>query len=141
MGGGDQLDSSTSGGAGPNDQCEGWGDNKWPNECGSGPGWGGAQQNFGLGGYHASGWGFNGKGGFDLFWVTSPLQNGWVLQSTSATWLVKVGDVSTASEDQNATAAPGSLSPWLGVDWYVGNCGALEYAGHMIITGPLGVPF
>jgi hypothetical protein len=135
----DRVDCSTSIGAGPSDECMGWGYNNWPVECGSYGNFGRAD--YGLWGYHASGWGFHGNSGNDQFWVTAPLQNGWVLNSTSANTSAKIGDVSQASEDPNSTSAPGTPSPDLGVDWYVGNCGMVIYDGHMIITGPLGVPF
>ena len=39
-----------------------------------------------------------------------------------------------------ADKRPGTSSPRLGVDWYVNNCGAIFYTGHMIVTGPAGVP-
>ena len=136
----DRLECSISTGASVSDQCLGWGGDQWPEECGWGD-WGLGQGNNGFEGYHASGWGFHGNGGNDRYWVTTPLQNGWVLDSASATWQTKVGDVSTASEDPNTTSAPGTPSPGLGVDWYVGNCGMVLYDGHMIITGPKGVPF
>jgi hypothetical protein len=137
----DRLDCSISTGAGVSDECLHWGGSSWPAECGSWPGSGGTLMDPGLGGYHASGWGFHGNGGTDQFFVTTPLQNGWVLNSASANWSEKVGDVSTASEDANTTSAPGTPSPNLGVDWYVGNCGMILYYGNMIITGPVGVPF
>jgi hypothetical protein len=138
----DRLKCSISPGASVSDQCMDWGGNHWPGECGAWPGQGGTNWgDLGLGGYHASGVGFHGNGGNDQFWVTTPLQNGWLLYSASATWATKVGDVSTASEDPNNTSAPGSPSPNLGVNWYVGNCGMVVYFGHMIITGPIGVPF
>jgi len=97
--------------------------------------------NLGLGGYHASGWGLGGNSGLDQFDLLTPLKNGWVFDSGSATWLSKVGDVSQASEDPNTTSAAGTPNPVLGVHWYVGNCGAIIYSGDMIITGPRGVPY
>lgn len=102
----DRLECSISTGASVSDRCLGWGGEHWPEECGWGN-WGLAKGNP-LGGYHASGWGFHGNGGNDRFWVTTPLQNGWALDSASATWETKVGDVSTASEDPNTTSAPGA---------------------------------
>jgi hypothetical protein len=137
----DRLDCSTSIGAGTSDQCGDWGNNHWPEECGFGPRWGEAPGSYGLGGFHASGWGFHGNGGNDQFWVTKPLQNDWVLDSASADWSAKVGDASQASEDASLTTGPGTSNPTLGVDWYVDNCGAVVYYGDMIITGPKGVPF
>jgi hypothetical protein len=85
--------------------------------------------------------GFGGNSGTDKFFVTTPLHNGWVLSSASASWDTKVGDVAQASLDSNTTSAPGEPSPTVGVNWYVGNCGMVRYHGHMIITGPRGVPY
>jgi hypothetical protein len=133
----DRLECSMSVGASVSDECLGGGGSNWPPECGGLAMWSVG----GFEGYHASGWGGGGRGGWDFFWVTSPLQNGWVLTSATADWTLKVGDVSTASEDPNTTASPGAVSPFMGVNWYVGNCGMVIYGGHMMITGPLGVPF
>jgi len=139
----DRLKCSTGRGADVSDECDNWGGSHWPPECGDlNPQQGIGQWNdLGLGGFHASGWGFGGNSGTDNFWVTAPLNNGWVLDSASASWTTKVGDVSTARMDWYSTSAKGTPSPNLGVDWYVGNCGMVVYAGHMIITGPVGVPF
>jgi hypothetical protein len=39
------------------------------------------------------------------------------------------------------TSDPGTSNPRLGILYHVNNCGAIFYTGHMIITGPTGVPF
>jgi hypothetical protein len=55
----DRLACSISPGAGVSDQCMNWGGSHWPPECGAWPGQGGTLMDPGLGGYHASGWGFH----------------------------------------------------------------------------------
>jgi hypothetical protein len=139
-----RFECSTSIGAGPSDQCLNWGYDNWPPECGCCPNWGlgSVPPDYpGFTGYHGSGWGFHGNSGNDQFWVTAPLNNGWVFDSAGVGWEVKVGDVSQANLDSNTTSAPGTPSPTVGVDWYVGNCGAIPYEGYVSITGPVGVPF
>ena len=87
-----------------------------------------------------SGWGTQGNGGNDRYWLTAPLQHGWVLDSTSTEVTVQVNNGGRVSVDGSLTSDPGTSSPRLGVDWYVNNCGAIFYTGHMIVTGPAGVP-
>ncbi len=131
-----------SSGATDSDKCEDSGHDNFPQEC-MGPGftpW--ADSPLGnLGGYHASGIGFQGNGGNDQFWLTTPLQNGWVLDTASVDWTTKVNNGGQVSVDSSLTTDPGTPDPRLGVDWYVNNCGGIFYQGHMIVTGPLGVPF
>jgi hypothetical protein len=73
--------------------------------------------------------------------MNSPLENGWVLVSTSADWLTKVANGGQVSVNTTETSAPGASQPMLDVSWYINNCGAVLYSGHMIVTGPLGVPY
>jgi hypothetical protein len=103
-----------------------------------------------LAGYHDSGWRIpvfsHGLDGTDRYSLSGDLQNGWVLWSTSAEVTAQAfccGQSSggQVSVDALLTSAPGTSSPTLGVDYHVNNCGAIFYQGHMIVTGPVGVPF
>ena len=103
-----------------------------------------------MAGYHDSGWGIppfsHGLDGTDQYSLNGDLQNGWVLESTSAEVTVQVSAAGqssggTVSVNSALTSAPGTSSPKLGVDYHVNNCGAIFYQGHMIVTGPIGVPF
>jgi hypothetical protein len=134
---------SMSSGATGSDQCEDSGSDNFPIECSGGIApWGLGPSGLGnLGGYHASGWGVQGDPGDDLFWMNSPLQNGWVLDSTSADWITQVNNGGQVSVNLGETTDPGTSSPMLDVNWYINNCGAVFYSGHMIVTGPLGVPY
>ena len=132
---------SMSTGSTDHDACEDQGRRNFPPECGCCANWpsgGGDLGNFA--GYHDSGWGIQGNGGNDQYWLTAPLQHGWVLNSTSTEVTVQVNNGGRVSVDGSLTSDPGTSSPRLGVDWYVNNCGAIFYTGHMIVTGPAGVP-
>ena len=128
------------------DQCQNVGGTNWPVECGfstvgteTGP--------TGFQGYHASGWGLHGNLGNDQFYAT--LYNGWVLDSVTPPdpilfgggvldW-VKIGNGSRADVAQVIGA--GTSNPQVNVEWYVDNCGLIEYFADFSITGPLGVPW
>ncbi len=74
------------------------------------------------------------------------MNNGWALWSTSAEVTIQVSAAGQStggqvSVDQSQTSDPGTSNPRLGIDYHVNNCGAIFYTGHMIITGPVGVPF
>jgi hypothetical protein len=122
--------------------CQASGSNNFPQECyplGEGPGLG--LRPTPLAGFHASGWGFHGNSGVDQFWLTPSLQNGWVLDSASVDWAVMINNGGSVKEASSFGTDPGISDPELGVDWSVNNCGGIGYQGHMIIVGPVGVPY
>ncbi len=129
-------------GAHDNDFCPGPGSLNFPPECGFISGSEGLGIPWvGLQGYHQSAWGTGGPSGNDKFWLTPPLQNGWVLSSTDVYWETLVGNGGNVSEDPSSTTPPGTSNPTLGVDWTANNCGAIYYQGDMFIIGPKGVPY
>jgi len=134
-----RITCSTSVGAGNSDQCQNWGQDNWPLECGSGPSFGLQKGPTGFYGYHASGWGFSGETGNDQFWPLPVLQNGWVLSSVSGLSWDRVGGGSNAQE--TSSPPPGTSAPDLAVGWKADNCGVIFYWGDMYITGPAGVAF
>lgn len=133
-----RITCSTSVGAGNSDQCQDWGQDNWPLECGCCPSFGLQKGSTGFYGYHASGWGFSGETGNDRFWPSPVLQNGWVLSSVSSLSGDKIGNGSFANE---APTSPGTNSPNVSVSWKADNCGVIFYWGDMTITGPAGVAF
>jgi hypothetical protein len=136
------VQCTMSSGATDSDACEDSGSENFPPECGGYVPWGLGGPSLGnLAGYHASGWGFTGDSGDDLYWLNTPLQNGWVLDSTSADVSMWVNNGGQVSVNPGETSAPGTSNPMLDVNWYINNCGAIFYSSHMIITGPVGVPF
>lgn len=101
----------------------------------------------GFWGNHLSGWqltaGAN-DAGVDTFFLTSPLQNGWLLDNA---------DISSVGASDNHTFInilnPPNLyfggptanpSSWQ-IGWNVDACGILSYTGEFNIIGPIGVPF
>ena len=134
----DQLHCSTSGQT-ASDACLNQGGRNWPQECGGGP-FLPAPGPDAFGGYHAAGWTPSGNKGTDFFWVTRLLNNDWVLDSVTPLSWVNAGDTAKESVDSN-TVIRGTPSPFVGVDWYVGGCGMVNYVGQMIITGPVGTPY
>jgi hypothetical protein len=133
----DRITCSTYPGASVSDQCQGWGGENWPSECGWGPNGGLAHGPTGFQAYHASGWGFSGNSGNDQY--SGSLNNGWVLASVTGLSGYKVGNGSTASEWYVSPA--GTPSPQVGVPWHVDNCGMILYYGDIDITGPAAVPY
>jgi hypothetical protein len=129
-----------------NDQCQNTGGVNWPAECGVST-TGLEHDPSGFQGYHASGYGIHGNLGNDQFYAT--LANGWVLDSVTPPdpilfgggvldW-VKIGNGSRADVAQVIGA--GTSNPQVNVEWYVDNCGLIEYFADFSITGPLGVPW
>jgi hypothetical protein len=142
------YDCSMSSGVSDHDACQAQGSTNFPPECAQNfPGWGLAPGSLGnLAGYHDSGIGFKGNDGTDQFWLDGPLQNGWALWSTSAEVTTQVSAAGQSTGGQVSvnsfqTSDPGTSNPRLGILYHVNNCGAIFYTGHMIITGPTGVPF
>src|SRR5262249_53958221 len=141
------VECSMSSGVSDHDECDHQGGNNFPPECmwpsEPGPPWGAVD--FGnLEGYHDSGYGFTGNSGIDQYWLDTPLQNGWVLWSTSAEVTVQVSAAGQSTGGQVSVdnySDPGTSNPTLGIGYHVNNCGAIFYTGHLIITGPVGVPF
>ena len=133
-----RITCSTSVGAGNSDQCQNWGQDNWPAECGCCPNFGLQKGPTGFYGYHASGWGFSGETGNDQFWPLPMLQNGWVLSSVSGLSWDKIGNGSYANE---SASQPGTSAPNVSVNWKADNCGVIFYWGDMYINGPAGVAY
>jgi hypothetical protein len=134
-----RITCSTSVGAGNSDQCQDWGQDNWPLECGCCPSFGLQKGPTGFYGYHASGWGFSGETGNDDFWSSPALQNGWVLSSVSGLSGTRIGGGSFANVA--SSSPPGSNTPNAAVSWKADNCGVIFYWGNMNITGPAGMPY
>jgi hypothetical protein len=136
------FECSISTGSSASDACENLGGDTFPEECGCCAPWNQGPQSSlpNLVGYHASGWG-SGNGGNDQFRFFPALNWGWVLDSTSVDWTTMVNNGGTVSVDGSLTTNSPVSNPRLGVDWNVNACGGIFYLGHMIITGPAGVPF
>ena len=133
-----RITCSTSVGAGNSDQCQNWGQDNWPAECGCCPTFGLQKGPTGFYGYHASGWGFSGETGNDQFWPSPVLQNGWVLSSVSGLAWDKIGGGSYANE---SSSQPGTNAPNVSVNWKADNCEVIFYWGNMNIIGPAGVAY
>jgi hypothetical protein len=132
------------------DECLFNGSYNWPTECDGGLNLNGTgppgPPPMGFWGNHESGWqifaGAN-DAGVDTFFVTSPLQNGWLVAYAGYSWV---------SSDSNSFAYilnPPNLyfggptanpSPWQ-IGWNVSACGWLGYNGDFEVYGPSGVPY
>ena len=104
---------SMSSGVTDHDACEDQGGLGFPPECAQNfPGWPLAPGNIGnLAGYHDFGWGFTGNDGTDQYWLNAPLQNGWVLDSTSAEVTTQVSAAGQSSGGQVSVDGSQSSDP------------------------------
>jgi len=123
---------------GPSDQCQWSGGQNWPIECGCCPSFGLDPGDFGIYGYHASGWG-GGCNGYDWFWAT--LNNQWVVASVGTLNLDTVGNTSTANVNGVNPAGGTPQTPQIVVQWHADACGAVQYYDLVSIAGPVGVPY
>jgi hypothetical protein len=136
----ERLACSISIGLGVSDSCQTSGGNHWPIECGlGGPPFTTGVPPGDLQGWHASGWG-GGSSGYDRFWPSPPLQNGWVYDNDTYTisWYDLGGGSYLLVTGVNTS---NSATPVLGANWHADACGLVEYSGDMYITGPHGVPY
>lgn len=130
------------------DQCQSNGSTNSPFECfqigvsGKGP------SPTGFSAYHGSGWqlsaGANDAGN-DTFYLTSPLQNGWLLSDAELyqiTWTSGTNSFAYILNPPNLYFGGPTANPsnWQ-IGWNVSGCSELTYDGSFNIYGPKGVPY